>query len=61
MILGIGPATAEGILQAVAIGISSWTLVEVVRQGKALIRVETKMEDLPCQKDKCTVKNNKTK
>jgi hypothetical protein len=39
---------AANILQIIALGVSSWTLLEVIRIGRAVERHEQKLSDLPC-------------
>ena len=39
---------AAALLQVIAIGISGWTLIEVIRIGKMVERHDQKLSDLPC-------------
>ena len=45
---------ASALFQIVAIGVSSWTLIEVIRIGKMVERHDQKLTDLPC--DHCEPK-----
>ena len=39
---------SQNILQLVVIAISTWTLKEVVAQGKTIAALKQKLRDLPC-------------
>jgi len=40
------------ILQGIALGVSGWTLLEVISLGKKVASLETKVSMLPCDKTK---------
>jgi hypothetical protein len=47
---------AANVLQIITLGVSGWTLLEVIRIGRAVERHDQKLTDLPC--DDCESKNS---
>ena len=53
----VAAADASNVLQGIVVAVSGWTLLEVIRQGKKLERLDQKIQDLPC--DGCEDKPKK--
>ena len=48
MIATAETSEAAQILQIIILGVSGWTLLEVIKQGKEVAQMKQKLRDLPC-------------